>query len=499
MFGSGSDMYSQSSIDAIRNLIDQGEAAYESGSSSTTSIIDITNRINNATENANVATQDDAIRFFFVDETGTVASSNSEVLMQYQLTDTGTVKTVESKFFTEYGRYPAFYVKPTPTSDAIYNIQFVIRHPDGTTESCSPLQKVDLTASDWYSDWYFIYQPVTGGGDLSRWRSQAVSDARTIRSETITIGSANRGDYVFDLKTIPDTYNGTAPVARTETEAINMDFPELYLIFKNDVTVIGASGGDYEIKAGVYTFQKAAMATQDQIEPLVYKNVGTSSSPDWRPELDLSSSLAKDYFENPGNYGAYVDSSGMGSSCVDAVDIGWIVNSGDRYTIVAGDHATNKTVNIIANDGSFAANRRLSYMTTEKMSFRWKSVNDLMVYNDVTFAADEIKIASAGTIVSPNFGKHFKLGTYDNASTMKVEFLTDLDIEYYDSYGDYHEFTIQRGTCTIKRKDGATDYIADLFDEDYWKSAKVQYDAGGGNGTTGGLVFDRFGGNYAND
>ena len=55
---------------------------------------------------------------------------------------------------------------------------------------------------------------------------------------------------------------------------------------------------------------------------------------------------------------------------------------------------------------------------------------------------------------------------------MVVTFPTDINVKYYDIYGDYYEFTIREGAYEISRPEGQTGYIADLFDHEYWESMK---------------------------
>lgn len=489
LHGAGSDIYSPASIAKIEQLINEAENIYESASTTVDDVITITRKLDSAIESASVNMNDDSVRFFFVDDTGRVTKDGGEIHLKYQLTSGGIIQEQIAKFFTENGNYASFYVEPNTNEQAIYNVQFVIRYPNGDEVNCDPVQaEVSLIDKGWYSDWYFIYQPNDTEGSVSRWHKEPVADVRTIRNSVIEEGVSSEDNYIFDLKTVRATFWDPAPTASSENSAKDEDmvYQDLYMVFKDDVQVIANDPDDsYVIKAGAYRFGKADTISASDIGtgaegPLVYTENGGS----WAPRLNLFTELAKNYFTKPTNYGEYVypDDGGDADDYVDGVEAGFTAEDHGELSIVAGAHISNKNVNMTATSGSFAANRLMKFITSGNMYFRWQNSSDLDVYNNVTMQGKELTLASTGKIVSPNADKHFWLGTYNDDDSMELVILTDLNIEYVDRYGETQKFTIRRGICKIKKEDPSSDYIADLFDKDYWSSPYVQYH--GTNGPT---------------
>ncbi len=502
LHGSGADIYSAESISKIERLIAEAENVYESDSTTVNDVVTMTSKLEAAVQGASINTSDDVIRFFFCDDTGEVMDNRGEVTLKYQLTAGGTVQEQPTKFYTENGNYPSFYVTPATGESYIYNAQFVIRYPNGEETICDPVQaEIPLSGRNWYSDWYFIYQPSGTGTDLSRWHREPVADVRTNVLSKIEESTATEENYIFDMKTIRPSFMEAAPAANSEASAMDLDFQDLYIVFKEDVTVVPTSSGigDYTIYAGAYRFTKDGSTGPEG--PLVYAQ---NSAGNWVPRLNLFTQLAKDYFTNPVNYGEYVypDDGGTPDDYIDGVGAGFVAKgSGDELSIIAGSHMSNKTVNMTVNNGSFAANRLMQFMTSGRMYFRWRNSGNLNVYNNVTMLASELTLASSGKIVSHNADKHFYLGTFDDGvDSMELVILTDLHIQYIDRYGDTQSFIIRRGVCKIKKDpDDDGDYIADLFDKDYWSSSHVQYH-GTGTDYTGeqNTRFGRFGVKYVN-
>ncbi len=488
------DIFDSTAVAEIERLLLQAENLYESDTTTVNDIVRQTDKLNSAVDNITIST-DDRIPIIFFD-TKKAATRGAEFALRYKLDESGMTRESTVEYKNTEG-CPIIFVQPAAGENYLYDLQFVIRYPDGTTKECALKDKIDLLDGAWV----FVHQPGDGATtpDTSYWVQNTATDYRQISASVLQQTSASDA-YLFDMAAVRASVSSAIPVANTEAEAKGLKYKPITLYFKYDVTVNTYDpSNSYKIKAGAYTFDENFINTQaeinsGQVGPFIYTDTGGSN---WKPRLNLYSTVAKNFFEDPINYGEYVAPlDGDPSDIVDATALsGWVTKSGSDLTITAGAHATNKTVNLTVNDGAFAENRLMKYMTTGKMYFRWEGNTNLNVYNNVTFNADELTFALSGKLVgTSNYGKHFQIGTYDDDDKMDVIFQTDMNIEYYDSYGDLHQFTIREGAYEITRPAGQTGYIADLFDEEYWESMeyvtiKNRYDNDGGLAGTSG---DRF-------
>ena len=186
--------------------------------------------------------------------------------------------------------------------------------------------------------------------------------------------------------------------------------------------------------------------------------------------LRLFSPQAEAYFTNPENYGVY-------TSGQDASTLGWR-KDGDFSTI--NMTTTNGDVNMDASTGSFTrlpGMRSYSYSSNKGIYFRWSSESNLEVGGGgVEFHASEIKFGAVGIIdasteYNSSGNAHFKFYNYSGETSMIVHFLTDITVQYSDSTGIVHSFVIREGKYIIEKDPESTEtYIADLFNETYWKT-----------------------------
>lgn len=477
LHSSHSTVYADPSFVAqVTTYLDEAERIYEDENTTITQVIQQAERLTNGVRA--VVSDDsgtsDYLRFVFYDWRNNLPDG-STVILRYSQHPSSTVIETETTAHMGNGEYPVFYVSPASGEDYIFNVQFVIKRRDGTSEECMqmPGGMIDLKEVDWF------YQYTPGAsGDLSEWVGTPRSDVRMIPYDKFKQNSAGE-KHEYSAVSVREKINESHPVATTEAGALNrstIEFKSITLDFKQDCYIETVDPNNrYTIKAGAYTFDYSYFNTQSEVNagadgPFIYKNVGSEG---WKPTIDLFSSLAKEYFTNPANYGEY--SGGTDAVSLPASPNAWVTQNGTKNTITAGMHSTSQTVNMTVNDGAFAASRVQQYQTTGSMYFRWEGNQTLKVYNDISVKANEFKIAVAGTIdASTNSGKHFKVGTFDDADTMVVDLLTNLKINYKDIYGQDQEFTIYRGTYQLSRPDGQTGYIGDLFDREYWLSEYVE-------------------------
>ena len=146
-------------------------------------------------------------------------------------------------------------------------------------------------------------------------------------------------------------------------------------------------------------------------------------------------------------------------------------------------------VNLDVSSGSFTSlplTRSYSYSAKGGIYFRWSSESALQVGGGgVELHASEIRFGSVGVIDASQYGTnytHFKLYSFSGEDSMVVNFLTDVTVRYPTNTGLTRSFVIREGKYLIREvlrseleggnpddEGYATDYIADLFDETYWK------------------------------
>ena len=497
------NIFDSGSIAALQSKLDQAVELYKNRYANITEIESMAEDIIAAIDNIEISTEDKVPIIFY--DTTRLYQKGASFSIRYSTTPEGAQITSDLQYTNTEG-FPIIFIQPDSSEEAIYKVEFIIHKPNGEDEVCKMKDQVDLVDGAWV----FVHQPADPPDrelDTSYWVKNTSTDYRQISRTEFTQGSSGEV-CAYDMIALRASVHDSVPVAYSEADAKDLKYRPMTLYFKYDTKInTYDTAKSYTIKAGAYSFDETCINTAAEISagrsgPFVYSDVGSGM---WKPRLDLFSDAARAYFTDPVNYGEYTTE--LDGEVVDATALdGWVTQAGDKLTITAGAHAANKTVNLTVNDGSFAENRLMSYFSTGKLYFRWQGNKDLKVYNDVTFTADEVSMALSGKLDGTSYyGMHFKIGTEDDADKMDIIFLTDVLVEYYDRYSDYHEFTIREGVYEITRPEGQTDYIADLFDEEYWTTMKYvtiknRYDSGGGdiNGTngSGGRFRDCF---YTND
>ena len=262
--------------------------------------------------------------------------------------------------------------------------------------------------------------------------------------------------------------------------------------FDYDTEVVISASNTYTVRAGAYTFTNKE--TKDSKSPVYYKEytdpvAGGGTTTVKASRLNLFTDEAKKYFEGvdettktaaKARYGLYTDNGSGG----DANDATLATTAGGLGWITGGDFATGKKVTINGNVNidmpvnSKASFTRLpvtsfySYTSDKGISFRWSSQDSLRLTANVEMYASEFRFASVGKIDGSSYiSKHFYLYNCDaGKNDIYVRFYTDVNVAYMDNTGYVHNFVIREGAYRIEKKDKSTDYIADFFDEDYWKN-----------------------------
>ena len=275
---------------------------------------------------------------------------------------------------------------------------------------------------------------------------------------------------------------GTVTAERLEDE-----YDTMTVYFKYDTTVRYGTKW-YVVKAGAYDFSN--------------QDVYDARSPVYGGVFRMFSDNAETYFTNASNYKKYTDG-------IDLIDLTY--NADGTKTIsgswlVNNDFTTEQKVNVGSNvnidmDRGSLANLPVtvpySYSTNKGMYFRWSSESPLNVGGaGVKLYASEYRFGAVGTIDATQFGNsmtHFYLYDFKGGNSVKISFLTDVTVTYPDVTGYVHSFVIREGDYMIEKsyKKNAfgktkekTDYIADLFDEDYWKALEYVKPLNSGTSST---------------
>ncbi len=482
-------LYSTNSMNNLKAKYKEALTAYLSASSSASTVETAANNLEKAIDGLSLSTDDKLT--IIVLNTDTENRIGAEYTLNYSLPGkAGDVEdpndlTVQDpkpiKFETTEGNPITFVDIPDYVSN-IYNVSIDIKLADGTQIDGKDFEKPSISALD--GAWVYVHQPSIGEPDdddykpaSSYWAQNTAVDYKEISSTTIS-----SGDDLSSFSMIPIRTSVTAqiPVFTSEDDAKESRYRPMTLYFRYNTTV-----GDYTIKAGAYTFDERFIVGYNNHDivgseagPYEIINIGEKG---FRPTINLFSEKAKAFFTNRANYGEYTTDDAK-----DAKDLrDWV----DGNTISVGSHTTKDTVNITLNNGMFSGTQKCEYITSKSLYFRWENNNPLYVRTDVMLCANkyklsddpdktqdkydpaEIRFASSGVIdASSTYGQHFYFATRDDDSSMSVDFLTDIVVKYLDDSGDEHNFTIREGSYIISRPIDREDYIADLFDEEYWTS-----------------------------
>jgi len=322
--------------------------------------------------------------------------------------------------------YPIIFIN---TNDPIKNVQLYEVDEFGVeTLLGSPMSEMKLDEAWVYVDSSNPY-----------WSKNSVSDYREINADVFSEDEedADDGGMNFKMKQVE---------GKTTYEPMT-------LLFTRDVSV-ECRVGNYTIKAGAYYFKN------------------DSTFPVSEGVLNVFSEDAKTYFTDPENYGAYTESA------IDAVtDLGWYVTERDAHNFKTGvNQSVAKNVNFDAYDGGDFTKYGIAYEYTSTMgfAFRWSSAEPLYTTTPVHFEAESFRFGAVGAIDGTENGirdPKFTLGSESGADQMDITFMTDVTVKYISSDGDEHQFVIREGEYTIKKDPNAEDtsYIANLYNETYWK------------------------------
>lgn len=413
--------YDTNSITNLKNKLRDAENTYTGNSSGIDALNKKTLSLKTAISGVTV-TSEGSITAIMCDVQG--LAKNGNVQIKYK-PDGYSSYIVENVTQRNPEGYPIIRIRYTHVTD----VKFIV---DGTERDSKPEMNENET-------WVFMDSPSN-----PHWAQNTTCDYIQINNTSFE-QSASGDKCEYKMKKDPTDTN---------------KYRSTVLYFKYDTEVKLADGSAYNIMAGAYLFTDTD--TQNSDSPF---NGGT---------LDLYSNNSKTYFTTSKNYGKL-------DGATDAGNFGWVDSSGKLSNLSS---TVTVPVNFEASSGTVKTPVRFS--TLDKMYFRWKGNSDMTVNANVTLAAKEYIFASSGAIdASKVYGNHFYLkgvGTEDNVN---ISFKSDVTVKYLDSTGITHSFVIHEGDYSIKKATTSQNFIADLFDESYWKSDNVTVLNGDGSSGSG--------------
>lgn len=415
--------YSSTAVSSIRKALKQAEDAYLSSSNS--KIIKANNALKRAIATTSVKSEG-AIAIVIYDAQNKVKDGKRFMVNYDGLTEKLELKDRNPE------NYPIIFIN---TSEPIKNVQLYEADETGGegVPLGAPMAEMKLDEAWVYVDSSNPY-----------WSKNSVSDYREINSDIFSeYDEDEHGNVIYEEMKFE--------MIRQEGKT---SYEPMTLLFTRDVSV-ECRTGNYTIKAGAYYFKD---------ESAFPVNEGV---------LNVFSEDAKTYFEDPANYGAYTESA------IDAVtDLGWYVAERDAHNFKTGvNQSVAKNVNFDANDSGDFTKYGIAYEYTSTMglAFRWSNEEPLYTTTPVHFKAESFKFGAVGAIDGTENGirdPKFTLSSESGADQMDITFLTDVTVKYISSKdGEEHQFVIREGDYTIKKDPDADDdsYIANLYDETYWK------------------------------
>ncbi len=443
-------VYTDESVNKLKAELANSEGVYSSGTVTASSLNAQTKMLKEAISNIEVKSEGTIVVLY--KDVQQLFQKGAKIEVKYNTIENDP-STSQKEQMTDRNPegYPIIFIDETN----IFNVKILVNGTERTPEK------------NMKTDDVFVFMDYESGDGKPGpyWTNNSTSDYKQINSDEFTQRTSG-AEYKYTM--------------RTETVGGVTEYVPMTLYFQYDTVINLSDGTSYKIRAGAYYFDKP------------------DDAPVSGGKVNLYSAAAKSYFTNPINYGKYVSD---GTAIVqNGEDIGWVNTSSGKLSLKTGNQYTLHTVNFTANDGYFRIGSN-NYTSLENMYFRWEGNKDLVVKADVTFAASELTIASSGTIdASSVYGKHFYLMNskqYDNngkpIESMVVNFASDVYIKYTDITGDEVSFVIREGSYKISKSDSSNNYIADLFDKDYWTTMEhitILNDSGvdviSGGGTSGG-------------
>ena len=456
----------------VQNLKDKlavAESAYLSDTSTSSSIESAIGDLNRAIVNLRVSTEG-SIAVVLYDVQDRVDHGHNLELHYYksknattkELSDPATPISISLEDDINSEGYPIVFIdNPSNAEKKIYGVQFYDK-----TEGVP----IGISQGEMEENEAWVYMDFKVNGE---WRENSITDFRDITAEEYRQTSTE--GVKFEMNKVK---KGSKTV-----------YEDMTLYFKYDTKLIQSSGTEYyTIKSGAYTFKVGNVSKLPKPLKLEGEKV----------VLDLFTTEAREYFTTPENFKQYTSDEMDGKAAF------WWENNNfsKQHRFVLGSNINldvTKAKGLSDTECSFAnimLTQYYSFSTDKGIYFRWSSPQPLYVGGGgVRMYANDYRLGSVGEINAVDYGMngtHFYLYAYDKSKDqLQISIINDIAVSYIDEKNKTHNFVIREGDYIIKKeyKEDAlgrkkkTEYIADLFNESYWKSLEYVIPLDGGSDT----------------
>lgn len=466
----------------LEKKLKEAESKYLSSSVSVDELKTATRNLKTAISNVTV-TSEGSITVIFYDSQE-VAKNGAKIEVEY----TGPEKDSNGNIILDSAGNIKFKTIPDKKEVTSKNPEGypIIRIPETTIKNVTFL--VNGVARNMPKDemlenstWVFIDQKGN-----PEWKENTTCDYVTINTDSFEQDCERNSDGSFkkdtEGKIITEHYR--IKMKKLEGEKDTTVYKDIVLYFNQNTTVTRVKDDttgeteQFTIKAGAYVFTNSD--TKLPGSPFERKKTQISGTTEYEYfcEFDLYSEKSKNYFTDPVNYGKIPGAK-------EASELGWINSSG---ALTGSFKTTHNSVNITAMNTTINSFRK--YTSLQSMSFRYEdNDHNFVVNNTLTLTAKDFVIASSSAFDGTHtIAPHFYLNSADYSSNkpLQVTFKSDINVKYRDNTGANHSFIIREGTYELSKKTNSQSYVADFFDESYWKSPFVVCTTNGGGLSFGG-------------
>ena len=459
--------YTSASITSLRRRLAAAEEVFLASSSTNDQIKSAIEALERSVAGLEVSSEG-SIACVLFDAQGNV-KKNYTYKLHYQIKNAeGNLVDAAPAAVKEYNpeRYPIIFLTSADIGGGseIYNVQFEEYNNVGESKMLGTTKSVMKMDEAW------VYVDTK---DNPYWSVNTASDYREINADIFVQDAADETqEYHMEVST---------PASAGQPEV----YKSMTLLFTKDASVKLFNGVNYTIKAGSYFFENKDC--HDDTKDVL----GNYVSPVYGGTMNLFSQSAANYFTKEANWGDYV----VGEKDLNGKSVTRVSSASDWHdgtTFLTGDHTVvGAHVNLNVDKGEMTTYAPYySFATTEGMSFRWSSEAPLYTSTEVRMTASEYTFAMMGVLDGTQKNTrnpHFYLYCSDpNAKSMKVNFRTDVYVKYYDNMGVLHYYAIREGLYVIEKADSTQQYIANLYDETYWKGMENVTYIGHGTANDGG-------------
>lgn len=437
--------YKASSITTLKAKLQDAEETYMSTSKSVDEVNKAARTLKAAISNIEVESEGSITVIFF--DSQEVVENGAKVYIKYTKsdgTDSGKLEVTDRN----PENYPIYRIEDTKATDVKFIVTGMVKNEDTGAMEWQTIEKPAKAEMSENTTWVFM-----DGKNNPEWSENTTCDYVLFTTDT------------YEQNSSTDKYTVAMKHRKDKNGHEISSYRDTVLYFKYDTTVTRAGGDSFAIKAGAYVF------TND--------DASKSDSPFNGGTFNLYSDTSKAYFTKDSNYGKL-------SGATDASTLGWVDSNGAFNGVIK---STSSPVNFIVKSSS-NLNIFRKYTSLGSMYFRYENNSqNLVISNTLTLSAKDFVIASSGVFDGTNsVAPHFYLNgvDYSKDNPLSLTLKSDINIKYRDNTGADHSFIIREGTYKLYKQNDSQSYVADFFDQSYWKSSYVVCTTNGGVGVSNG-------------